>query len=150
MKLFEIKKSTGLKKKANRIGRGNATKGNYSGKGLKGQKARSGYSAKPYFEGGQTSVVQRLPKMRGFKRYYKLVDNYYVVNLGNLEKDERVTKDMEITKFKLKELGYIKKEKNLVKILGNGKLTKKLSFKGIEKFSKTATEKIEKAGAKIN
>lgn len=150
MKLHELKKSTWLKKKANRIWRGNATKGNYSGKGLKGQKARSGYSAKPYFEWGQTSIVQKLPKMKWFKRHDKLVDTYQVINLSRLEKDERITKDMEINKFKLKELWYIKKETDLVKILWNWNITKKLTFSAIDKFSKTAIEKIEKAWAKIN
>jgi len=150
MKIHELKKSTWLKDKARRLGRWNATKGNTSGKGHKGQKARSGYSAKPFFEGGQTSIVQRLPKAKWFKRHDKLVDTYAVINLSRLEKDDRITKDMEITKFKLKELGYIKKESELVKILWTGDFSKKITFIGLEKVSKTATTKIEKAGAKIN
>ncbi len=150
MKIHELKRSTWLKTKARRLWRGNATKWNYSGKWLKWQKARSGYSSKPFFEGWQTSVVQKLPKMKWFKRHDKLLSNYSTINIGNLEKDERISDNMEITKFKLKELWYIKKESELIKILWNWDLSKKLKFIGIEKFSKTAQEKIEKIGAKIS
>ena len=150
MKIHELQKSTWLKDKARRLGRWDATKGNYSGKGHKWQKARSGYSAKPFFEGGQTSIVQRLPKAKWFTRHDKLKDTYAVVNLNNLEKDKNIAKDMEITKFKLKELWYLKKETELVKILWTWDFSKKLTFVGLEKFSKTAMEKIEKAWAKIS
>jgi len=143
MKLHALQRSKGFKDKARRLGRGDATKGNYSGKGHKGQKARSGSSVRPFFEGGQTSVVQRMPKAKGFKRYYKLVDTYAVVNVSALEKDERIT--TEVSKALLKQVGLIKKETDLVKILGNGELSKSLSFVGIEKFTKSAVEKIEKA-----
>ena len=147
MKLHALQKSKGFKDKSRRLGRGDASKGNYSGKGHKGQKARSGKSVRPFFEGGQTSIVQRMPKAKGFKRYYKLVDTYAVVNVSALDKDERIT--TEVTKATLKSAGYIKKESELVKILGNGELNKALTFTGIEKFTKSAVEKIEKAGGKI-
>lgn len=150
MKIHELKRSTWLKNKARRLGRWDATKGNTSGKGHKWQKARSGYSAKPFFEWGQTSIVQRLPKAKWFTRHDKLRDTYAVINLGRLEKDNNITKDMEITKFKLKELWYIKKESELIKILWTGDFSKKLTFTGLEKFSKIAITKIEKAWAKIN
>jgi large subunit ribosomal protein L15 len=150
MKIHELKKSTWLKDKARRIGRWDATKGNTSGKWHKGQKARSGYSAKPFFEGGQTSIVQRLPKAKWFKRHDKLIDTYAIINLSRLEKDERITTDMDITKFKLKELGYIKKESELIKILWTGDFSKKVTFIELEKFSKIAIKKIEKAWAKIS
>jgi large subunit ribosomal protein L15 len=88
-----------------------------------------------------------MPKAKGFKRYYKLVDTYEVINVSSLEKDVRITS--EITKESLKNAGYIKKTSALVKILGNGELTKSLTFTGIEKFTKSATEKIQKAGGKI-
>lgn len=149
MKLSNLVKSKGFKDKAPRIGRGNASKGNTSGKGNKGQKARSGGSISPFFEGGQTPLIQKLPKFKGFKRYFKLVDHYAVVNLQNLESDVKITDGMELSKFKLKELGYIKKESELVKILGTGELKKKLVFVGMDKFSKTAQTKIEKAGGEI-
>jgi len=147
MKLHELQKSKGFKDKARRLGRGDASKGNYSGKGHKGQKARSGKTIKPFFEGGQTSIAQRMPKARGFKRYYKLVDRYEVVNVSSLDKDVRISS--EVTKEVLKSANYIKSVSCPVKILGNGDLTKSLTFSGIEKFTKSAREKIEKAGGKI-
>ena len=88
-----------------------------------------------------------MPKAKGFKRFYKLVDAYAVVNVGTLEKDAKFT--TEVTKSALKAAGYIKKETELVKILGNGELTKSLTFTGIEKFTKSAVEKIQKAGGKM-
>ncbi len=126
MKLHTLEKSKGFKDKARRLGRGDASKGNYSGKGHKGQKARSGTSVRLFFEGGQTSIVQRMPKARGFKRYYKLVDTYTVINVGDLEKNPMIAG--EITKEVLKKARYIKKGSELVKILGNGELTKSLTF----------------------
>ncbi|PID34877.1 MAG: 50S ribosomal protein L15 [candidate division SR1 bacterium] len=133
--------------KARRIGRGNASKGNTSGKGNKGQKARSGGSISPFFEGGQTPLVQRMPKSRGFKRPIKLQEVYAVVNLADLEKNENITS--EVTKEVLQEAGYIKKTSENVKVLGNGTLTKKLVFSGIEKFSQSAMDKITKAGGEV-
>jgi large subunit ribosomal protein L15 len=148
MKLHTLQKSKGFKDKARRLGRGNASKGNYSGKGHKGQKARTGVHLPQFFEGGQTPLTMRMPKAKGFKRYYKLVDTYKVVNVASLEKDSRIT--AEVTKETLKSAGYIKNSSNLVKILGNGELTKSLTFSGIEKFTASAKEKIEKAGGKIS
>ena len=150
MKLCELKRSTWLKNKSNRIWRWNWSKWTYSGRWQKWQKARSWHSAKPFFEGWQTSIVMRMPKARWFKRNDKFVDNYSIINLSTLEKDERIAKDMEINKFKLKELGYIKKESDLVKVLWNWDFSKKLTFTWLEKYSKSALNKIEKAGAKIN
>jgi large subunit ribosomal protein L15 len=126
MKLHTLEKSKGFKDKSRRLGRGDASKGNYSGKGHKGQKARSGKSVRLFFEGGQTSIVQRMPKARGFKRYYKLVDTYTIVNVGDLERNPMIAGG--ITKEVLKKARYIKKESELVKILGNGELTKSLTF----------------------
>ncbi len=150
MRIHELKRSTWLKDKANRIWRGNASKWTYSGKWHKWQKARSGGSISPFFEWWQTPIVQRMPKMRWFKRHDKLVSNYSVINLWNLQKDERISDKMELNKFKLKELWYLKKESDLVKILWNGDFSKNLIFVGMDKFSKTAMEKIEKSWSKIN
>ena len=147
MKIHQLIKSKGLRDKARRLGRGNATgSGNYSGRGLKGQKSRSGHGHRAFFEWGQTSIVQRLPKARGFTRYYKLVDNYEVVNLGKLNLDKRVADTMEISKASLKQLWYIKNEKGLVKILGDGEYTKHLTFTDVDSFSTWAKAKIEKPG----
>ncbi|MDR2415753.1 MAG: 50S ribosomal protein L15 [Candidatus Peribacteria bacterium] len=147
MKLHTLQRSKGFKDKARPLGRGNASKGNTSGKGHKGQKARSGKTLSPFFEGGQTPITMRMPKAKGFKRYYKLVDIYEVINLSSLEKDVRIV--TEVNKELLKTTGYIKKSSALVKILGNGELTKPLTFTGIEKFTKSAVEKIQKAGGTI-
>ncbi len=149
MRVHELSRSTWLTKKANRLGRWDGSKGNTSGRGHKGQKARSGYSSKASFEWGQTPLIQRMPKSRGFKRYYKLVDNYCVINVSDLENNVNVADGSELSKFKLKELGYINKETDLVKILWNWEIKKKISFVWIEKFSKTAQEKIEKAGGNV-
>lgn len=146
MKLHELVRSKGLKDKARRKGRWNGSKGNTSGRGNNGQKSRAWSSISPSFEWGQTPLVKRIPKLRGFKRYYKLLDNYAVVNVGDLEKDKRVEK--EVSKENLQARGYAK-AKDKVKILGNGDLEKKLVFKNIEKYSKSAIEKIEKAGGSV-
>lgn len=148
MKLHQLEKSKWFKDKARRLGRWNASKGNYSGKWLKGQKARSGKSVRPFFEGWQTPVVMRMPKARWFKRCDKLIDHYVIINVSAFEKDPSFT--MEVNKVILKEAGYIKSISDLVKILWNWELNKSLEFTGIEKFTKSAVEKIEKAGGKIS
>jgi len=147
----EIKKSKGIVKKAKRVGRGNASgKWNYSTRGLKGQLARSGGGMPAWFEGGQTPLSMRLPKLRGFKRYYKLVKRYQIVNLGDLQAKEAIEEGQEITKEVLKQVGLIKKADELVKILGDGKeFKKKLIFVGIDAFSKSAQKAIEKAWGEI-
>lgn len=147
MKLHSLQKSKGFKDQARRIGRGNASKGNTSGKWHKGQKARSWGSISPFFEGGQTPLIQRMPKFKGFKRPIKLQEQFAIVNVANLENDDRVTK--EVTKEILKDLGYIGKISDKVKILGNGDLSKKLIFSGIEKFSQSAIDNITKAGGEV-
>lgn len=148
MKLHSLVRSKGLKDKLDRRGRGNGSgRGNTSGRGSNGQKSRSGHSMKPFFEGGQTSVVQRMPKHRGFKRYYKLVNSAAVVNLSALENDARITSV--VNKELLVDLGYIRSSADTVKVLGNGEFSKSLSFEGIELFSSSAKQKIEKAGGSI-
>ena len=148
MKLHSLVRSKGLTDKLNRRWRGNASgRGNFSGRGCNGQKSRSGHSMKPFFEWGQTSVVMRMPKHRGFKRYYKLVTPVQTVNLEALQNDEKVT-DV-VTKELLLQLGYIRTADVAVKILWTWDLQKALSFEGIEHFSATAKTKIEKAGWSI-
>lgn len=145
MKIHQLQKSKWLKDKARRKWRWNATgTGNYSGKGLKGQKSRSWHSMKPFFEGWQTSIVQRLPKARGFTRYYKLVKDVVIVNLGALDADARITDTMEINKQVLKDLGYIKSIKAFVKLLWHGDYAKHLTFTDIDAFSASAKVKMEK------
>ena len=147
MKIHQLQKSKWLKDKARRRGRWNATgTGNYSGRGLKGQKSRSWFSMKPFFEGWQTSIVQRLPKARWFTRYYKLVQDVSIINLGALDADVRISDAMEINKQVLKDLWYIKNIKAFVKLLWHGDYAKHLTFKDIDAFSASAKVKMDKPG----
>jgi len=147
MKIHQLQKSKWLKDKARRRGRWNATgTGNYSGRGLKGQKSRSWFSMKPFFEGWQTSIVQRLPKARWFTRYYKLVQDVSIINLGALDADVRISDAMEINKQVLKDLWYIKNIKVFVKLLWHGDYAKHLTFKDIDAFSASAKVKMDKPG----
>lgn len=132
------------RKKKKRVGRGPSSgKGKTSGRGTKGQKSRSGYSRKPQFEGGQTPLSLRLPKKRGFKNIFAKPKE--IVNLSDLEKLKKESKiDIEI----LKKYKLIKSEKSAIKILGNGKLTRKIEIEA-DGFSKNAKKEIEKAGGKI-
>lgn len=144
MKLHELKPNEGSVKTRKRVGRGPGSGlGKTSGKGHKGQNARSGGGVRPGFEGGQLPLFRRLPK-RGFNNY-EFRTEYAVVNVGDLND----FKDGSVIELKnLKESGLVKKEKDGIKILGNGELTKKLTVKA-NKFSSTAKEKIENAGGKI-
>jgi len=141
MLLHELKRSKCYKDSKKRLGRWNASwKWNYSTKGLKWQRARSGWAKPIWFEWGQTPLTMRIPKLKWFKRYYKLVTNYDVVNVWDLNSFRAWTV---VTKGKLFELNLISSNTVAVKILGNGKLEKKLKFEWIEKFSKTAEEQIK-------
>lgn len=143
MKLHELKAVEGSTKARKRIGHGPGSgTGKTSGKGEKGQNARSGGGVRPGFEGGQLPLFRRLSK-RGFNNYnFKTV--YATVNVGDLERFEEGTV---VTPELLKETGLIKKELDGVKVLGNGELTKKLTVKAA-KFSDTAKTKIENIGGK--
>ncbi|MDQ0160387.1 50S ribosomal protein L15 [Alkalibacillus salilacus] len=140
MKLHELKGAEGSRKKRNRVGRGMATgNGKTSGRGHKGQKARSGGNISPGFEGGQMPIYQRLPK-RGFTNINR--KEYTIVNLDTLNRFDEGT---EVTPELLLETGAISKVKAGVKILGDGSLDKKLTVKA-DKFSASAKEAIEAAG----
>lgn len=145
--LTNLSSPKGAHKNIKRIGRGQGSgRGCQAGKGHKGQKARSGGGVRPGFEGGAMPIYMRLPK-RGFKNapFKKL---YSVVNLDMLEMKfdtEEVTRETLIAKGILKGI----QKRRPIKILGQGSLTKKLVFKGIEKFSKTAEEAVKKAGGTI-
>ena len=141
MKLNELEASTKARK---RIGRGPGSgNGKTSGKGHKGQNARSGGGVRPGFEGGQLPLYRRLSK-RGFNNYnFRTV--YATVNVSDLEVFEEGTV---VTKELLIEKGLVKKELDGIKVLGNGELTKKLTVKA-NKFSSTAKTKIENVGGTI-
>ena len=141
MKLNELRVVEGSKKERRRVGRGTSSgMGKTSGKGHKGQNARSGGGVRPGFEGGQLPLFRRLSK-RGFNNYnFRTV--YATVNVGDLERFEEGTT---VTKELLIEAGLVKKELDGIKVLGNGNLTKKLNVKA-DKFSSTAKTKIENVG----
>ena len=143
MKLHELRPSEGAFKTSKRLGRGTGSGlGKTSGKGHKGQNARSGGGVRPGFEGGQLPLFRRLPK-RGFSNAMFKVE-YATINVSDLEKFED---GAVVTPELLKEMGILKKQLAGVKVLGNGKLTKKLTVKA-HKFSGSAIEKIEAIGGK--
>jgi len=142
MKLHELKPNPGSSKNRKRLGRGTATgQGKTAGRGMNGQKSRSGGGVRPGFEGGQMPLYRRLPK-RGFTNIFGT--QFAEINVEALNKFED---GAEITPEILKSEGLIKKELDGIKMLGNGELAKKLTVKA-NKFSKSAVEKIEAAGGK--
>ncbi|MEK3806515.1 MULTISPECIES: 50S ribosomal protein L15 [unclassified Metabacillus] len=143
MKLHELKPAEGSRKTRNRVGRGTGSgNGKTAGKGHKGQNARSGGGVRPGFEGGQTPLFRRLPK-RGFTNINR--KDYAIVSLDKLNLFED---GAEVTVELLVEAGVISKVKSGVKVLGNGKLEKKLTVKA-NKFSASAKEAIEAAGGTV-
>ena len=143
MKIHELRPAEGSKHLPKRLGRGTGSGlGKTSAKGNKGQKARSG-AKKNGFEGGQMPLARRLPK-RGF--YNHFAKEYTIINISDLNGLENGT---EVTGELLEELGIIGKlEKDGLKVLGNGELTKKLTVKAA-KFSKSAEEAIRNAGGSV-
>ncbi len=142
MRLDELKPAAGSTFTVKRVGRGiGSGTGKTSGKGHKGQNARSGGGVRPGFEGGQMPIYRRLPK-RGFKNIF--AKQYVTINIEALEAFEDGT---EVTEALLLERGIVKKTLDGVKVLGRGELTKKLTVK-VTKYTESAKEKIEKAGGK--
>ncbi len=144
MRINELSPAENSRKSPKRLGRGIGSGiGKTSGKGHKGQNARSGGGVRPGFEGGQMPITRRLPQ-RGFNNLFKKV--FSVVNVEDLNALEDNTV---VTQEVLKEKNIISKiEPNGLKVLGNGELNKALQVKAA-KFSKSAIEKIEKAGGSI-
>ncbi|MBH60832.1 MAG: 50S ribosomal protein L15 [Dehalococcoidia bacterium] len=133
------------RKSRTRVGRGNGSKGTYSGRGLKGQKSRSGGGVPVFFEGGQLPLVKRLPFLRGFKNRFKI--QFSLVNLDSIESNY---KDGDLVDpSSLNDKGIIRKKTDNVKILGSGDLTKKLDF-SVHAASKSAQDKIKKSGSQIS
>ncbi|MCH5207058.1 MAG: 50S ribosomal protein L15 [Oscillospiraceae bacterium] len=143
MKLHELQPARGSVKDVKRIGRGHGSgQGKTAGKGHKGQKARSGGSIRPGFEGGQMPLQRRIPK-RGFNNIF--AKEYATVNVSEL--DKRFESGAVVDAESLIASGAIKNAKDGIKILGNGELSKSLTVKAA-KFTAAAQEKIEKAGGK--
>ena len=143
MKLHTLAPAEGATKDRKRLGRGvGSGTGKTSGKGHKGQNARSGGGVRPGFEGGQLPLFRRLPK-RGFSNANFKV-RYAVINLSDLNRFED---GAVVTPEILKEMGLVKNQLDGIKVLGNGTLEKKVNVKA-HKFSSVAKEQIEKMGGK--
>ena len=143
MKLHELEKNLGATHRKKIVGRGSGSGlGKTSGRGEKGQKARSGGSINPVFEGGQLPLYRRLPK-RGFSNHRFRLE-YAVINVSDLNAFED---GAVVTPALLKEKGIVKKQLAGIKVLGEGTLEKKLTIQA-HKFSKSALDKISKSGSK--
>jgi large subunit ribosomal protein L15 len=127
-----------------RKGQGNGSKGTFAGRGCKGQNARAGGGVRPGFEGGQSGLLMRMPKLRGFKN-----PNRVETQIVNLDKLELTFADgAKVNLISLCEAGLIRKNNTKVKILGEGELTKKLTVEEVL-VSETAKAAIEKAGGTV-
>jgi large subunit ribosomal protein L15 len=145
MELHDLRPAEGARKKRKRLGRGSASgQGTSAGKGTKGQKARSGGKVRPGFEGGQMPLTRRLPK-RGFNNA-KFATVYEIVNLEDI--NTRFNDGEEVNVLTLKEKGLARGNKDGIKVLGDGELSKKLKF-DVEKVSAAAAEKIKAAGGEV-
>lgn len=143
MKLHELSPAEGSKKSARRVGRGHGSGwGKTAGKGHKGQKARSGGGVRPGFEGGQMPLQRRIPK-RGFNNIF--ADKVVTVNLSDLNR--KFENGADVTIEAMVAAGLIKNSFDAVKVLGNGKLEKKLNVK-VSAYSESAKAAIEAAGGK--
>jgi large subunit ribosomal protein L15 len=142
MKLHELRAAEGSSKNRKRRGRGHATgQGTTGGRGMNGQKSRSGGGVRLGFEGGQMPLYRRIPK-RGFTN--RFAKEYTEINVEALNRFEAGTV---VTEQLLKEEGLVKQVKDGVKVLGNGNLEKGITVQAA-KFTKSAAEKIEAAGGK--
>ncbi len=143
MQQHELRPPRGAKKNRRRVGRGNASgHGTYSGRGIKGQQSRSGYKTRPFFEGGQTPLVRRLPHRRGFRNPFRV--EYVPISLNDLG---RVDGD-QVTPESLRDAGVIRSVKKPIKILADGDLSGALTVK-VHRVSASARAKIEAAGGTV-
>lgn len=145
MQINDLKPAQGAHKKRKRVGRGHGSgRGGYSTRGLNGQGSRAGGTKGAGFEGGQTPLYMRLPKLPGFRNFNRT--EYVPVNVGRLEGlfEDGDTVDAAA----LVEKGVIKHDDALIKVLGDGTITKALTVK-VDKASASAIQKIEAAGGKV-
>ena len=141
MRLDQLRAPIGARRSRKRVGRGNSSQGTYSGRGLKGQKARSGGGVRPSFEGGQNPMVKRLPTQRGFVNIFR--KEYAIVNLDMLA--ARFDQESEVTPMALKEARLIRGLNLPVKVLGRGEIDRAITITA-HRFSEEARRKIEAAG----
>ena len=144
MRLHELRAPAGARKQRRRLGRGNASgSGTYAGKGMKGQKARSGGGTPPHFEGGQQKIVKRLPEQRGEVNIFRIVP--VVMNVGRLNV---FSAGDEVTVESLWRRGLLSSKRGPLKILGEGALAQALTVRA-DAFSETARAKIAAAGGTV-
>lgn len=144
MRIDEITKNITITKPSKRVGRGPGSgSGKTAGRGTKGQKSRTGGNIPARFEGGQTPLIKRIPKKKGFKSLRR--SKIFIINLHHL--DHFLDKDNKLTISLLTEKGYLKKGE-LVKLLGSSKITKNIDVT-VNKISKSAKSEIEAAGGKV-
>jgi len=140
----ELRPAAGTRHARKRVGRGNASgHGTYSGRGLKGQKARAGGGVRRGFEGGQLPMIRRMARKRGFTNAFRI--EYEPVNLSRLAS---FPEGSEVTPETLRSAGIIKDRSKPIKVLGDGSLKVALTVRA-HKFSATARQKIEAAGGKV-
>lgn len=145
MEIKDLKPQAGSTHSKKRVGRGHAAgQGKTAGRGLNGQKSRAGGGKGAGFEGGQTPLARRLPKLPGFRNINRI--EYVPVNVGRLE-DKYNAGDV-VDAESLKEKGIIKHTDSPIKVLGDGNITKALTIK-VDKVSASAKSKIEAAGGKV-
>lgn len=145
MDLSELKPAEGSTKKRKRVGRGHGSgHGGTSGRGMNGQASRAGGTKGPGFEGGQTPLAMRLPKLLGFRNINR--KEYVPVNVGRL--NEKYAAGETVNGETLVEKGIIKHADALVKVLGDGEISKALTVQ-VDKVSASAKAKIEAAGGKV-
>jgi len=144
MRQHELIPAPGSKRIKKRLGRGDASgHGSFSGKGLKGQKSRSGPDIPRGFEGGQLPIIKRMPQKRGFVNIFKT--KYAVVNVGQLK---AFPPNTEVTPEVLAKEGIIDSARTPVKLLAEGDIKQPLAIK-VNKYSASAKAKIEAAGGKV-
>lgn len=165
MRLHDLRPAEGSRTKKTRVGRGIAAgKGKTAGRGTKGQKARAGGSIPPWFEGGQTPLHMRIPKLRGFKNRFKI--EYEVVNVGAIQAavdrgalapeapadakgKAKASALITVNQDLLRAVGLVRKLDRPLKVLGNGELSTAL-FVVADGFTASARAKIEAAGGSVN
>ena len=144
MQQHDFRPPKGAKKNRRRVGRGDSSGfGSYSGRGMKGQKSRTGGGVRPSFEGGQLPLSKKLPKIRGFTNIFR--KRYTVVNVDRLAV---FPSESEVTPEALSDAGILRNLNNPVKILGRGELNVPLVVSA-HKFSASARQQIEAAGGSV-